>query len=82
MTIPTDELLRPIIGIANRTPLEVFDIMCDRIRRSLEPEAADCGVSEAAHDQLCPLHWISPGTLRAKCWCNGQSLRSNEETGK
>jgi hypothetical protein len=27
-----DKLTRPIIGIENRTPLEVFDIMCDRIR--------------------------------------------------
>lgn len=29
MTAPT-ELLRPIIGIENRTAQEVFDIMCDR----------------------------------------------------
>jgi hypothetical protein len=26
------DLTRPIIGIENRTPQEVFDIMCDRIR--------------------------------------------------
>ena len=25
-----DNLFRPIIGIENRTPQEVFDIMCDR----------------------------------------------------
>lgn len=25
-------LTRPVIGLENRTPLEVFDIMCDRIR--------------------------------------------------
>lgn len=28
-------LTRPIIGIENRTPLEVFDIMADRIRATL-----------------------------------------------
>lgn len=28
-------LTRPIIGIENRTPLEVFDIMADRIRAAL-----------------------------------------------
>lgn len=28
-------LTQPIIGIENRTPLEVFDIMCDRIKRSI-----------------------------------------------
>ncbi|MGR9413114.1 hypothetical protein [Rhizobium leguminosarum] len=28
-------LARPIIGIENRTPLEVFDIMADRIRATL-----------------------------------------------
>ena len=27
-------LLRPIIGIENRTPREVFDIMCDRFRHA------------------------------------------------
>lgn len=31
-----ERLTRPIIGIDNRTPLEVFDIMCDRIRAILE----------------------------------------------
>ena len=29
-----DEATRPIIGIKNRTPQEVFDIMVDRMRRS------------------------------------------------
>lgn len=29
------ELCRPIIGVEYRTPLEVFDIMCDRISRSI-----------------------------------------------
>lgn len=29
------ELTRPIIGIENRTPQEVFDIMCNRVRHSL-----------------------------------------------
>ncbi len=27
-----EEATRPLISIENRTPLEVFDIMCDRIR--------------------------------------------------
>lgn len=30
-TETVSQLTRPIIGIENRTPLEVFDIMCDRI---------------------------------------------------
>lgn len=29
-----DRLTRPIAGIENRTPQEVFEIMCDRIRGS------------------------------------------------
>lgn len=37
----TDELLRPIVGVENRTAQEVFDIMCDRIaawnRRTAQP---------------------------------------------
>jgi hypothetical protein len=28
-----ERLTRPIIGIENRTPQEVFDILCDRLRR-------------------------------------------------
>jgi hypothetical protein len=40
-----EKLTRPIIGIENRTALEVFDIMCDRIRR-LSPK----GHSEASVD--------------------------------
>jgi hypothetical protein len=43
-----EKLTRPIIGIENRTALEVFDIMCDRIRR-LSPK----GHSEASVDELC-----------------------------
>ncbi len=37
MTTPlnAERLTRPIIGIENRTPLEVFDIMADRIRSAL-----------------------------------------------
>lgn len=30
-----NNLTRPITGIENRTPLEVFDIMCDRIKHAL-----------------------------------------------
>lgn len=30
------DLTRPIIGINNRTPLEVFDIMCDRFTRAMQ----------------------------------------------
>ena len=41
MTGKTDELLRPIVGVENRTAQEVFDIMCDRIaawnRRTAQP---------------------------------------------
>lgn len=39
-----DKLIRPIVGIENRTPQEVFDIMSDRIRSSLQPDtlAARC----------------------------------------
>jgi len=29
-TISAADLTRPIVGIDNRTPLEVFDIMCSR----------------------------------------------------
>lgn len=43
------ELTRPIIGIENRTPQEVFDIMCDRVRHSL----AATRTSEAAE----PVAW-------------------------
>ena len=32
---------RPIIGIENRTPLEVFDIMVDRIRHLSSPIAGE-----------------------------------------
>lgn len=43
------ELTRPIIGIENRTPQEVFDIMCDRIARSgLEARKAEVGMRERA----------------------------------
>lgn len=35
----TDNLTRPIMGIENRTPLEVFDIMCDRIKSAQAPAA-------------------------------------------
>ena len=37
-TIRTD-LTRPIMGIENRTPLEVFDIMVDRIKSAQAPAA-------------------------------------------
>lgn len=35
------KLVRPIIGIENRTAQEVFDIMCDRIRSRPQPSAAE-----------------------------------------
>jgi hypothetical protein len=38
-----DELTRPIIGIHNRTPLEVFDMMCDRIRAALRARSPERG---------------------------------------
>lgn len=34
-----DNLTRPIMGIENRTPLEVFDIMVDRIKSAQAPAA-------------------------------------------
>lgn len=34
-TLKPDELVRPIIGIENRSAQEVFDIMCDRFRHVL-----------------------------------------------
>jgi hypothetical protein len=33
------KLTRPIIGLENRSALEVFDIMCDRIRAALSNAA-------------------------------------------
>lgn len=35
-----ENAVRPIIGIENRTPQEVFDIMCDRIKRTSAAIAA------------------------------------------
>jgi hypothetical protein len=40
MTSEQNKLTRPIIGIENRTALEVFDIMCDRISRAPAPSPA------------------------------------------
>lgn len=46
--IDIDNLTRPIIGIENRTALEAFDIMVDRIRASLSPSAGgDSEIIEA-----------------------------------
>jgi len=42
----TTDLTRPIIGIENRTALEVFDMMCDRFRRT--PDIS--GVWQQARD--------------------------------
>jgi len=39
----TEKLTRPIIGIENRTAQEVFDMMCDRIRRTPAPEGEVVG---------------------------------------
>ena len=38
--IDREAVLRPIVGIENRTAQEVFDIMCDRIRRRPAPMEA------------------------------------------
>ena len=54
MTAPT-ELLRPIIGIENRTAQEVFDIMCDRFR-ALPAIEAGWRDSQAAIDVLAERH--------------------------
>lgn len=41
------DIFRPIIGIENRTPQEVFDMMCDRIRFAASPAAPQAvGVGE------------------------------------
>lgn len=45
-TLTSAELTRPIIGIENRTPQEVFDIMCDRVRRSLARAGLEAGKAE------------------------------------
>lgn len=50
-TLTSAELTRPIIGIENRTPQEVFDIMCDRISRAgLEAGKAEESMRERAAD--------------------------------
>lgn len=38
--VDCERLLRPIIGIENRTAQEAFDIMCDRLRRALSTRPA------------------------------------------
>lgn len=70
----TGDLTRPIVGIENRTAAEVFDIMCDRIRRArpapaqepvavpagIDPERA-CRAAEAANHrfgQWMPQRWL------------------------
>lgn len=35
------ELTRPIIGLENRTPLEVFDMMCARIKAATPPNPSE-----------------------------------------
>lgn len=37
---PVENLTRPIVGIENRTAVEVFDIMCDRIARAMQTAMA------------------------------------------
>lgn len=41
------ELMRPIVGIENRTAQEVFDIMCDRFRSALSAEVQDVAIPVA-----------------------------------
>lgn len=48
-----DDITRPIIGLENRTPLEVFDIMVDRIRGSrATPAPAGEGMVKRLLDDL------------------------------
>jgi hypothetical protein len=47
----TEALVRPIIGIENRTAQEVFDIMSDRIRSALEPAPSAAEIREAALEE-------------------------------
>lgn len=46
--MPISELTRPIVGIENRTPQEVFDIMADRIRLSRSASPSDAERHERA----------------------------------
>lgn len=58
----SDDLTRPIIGIENRTPLEVFDIMADRIRRARLSQAGAGGVV------VKPLVWVEQGLNHSPTW--------------
>jgi len=53
MTADTADLTRPIVGIENRTAAEVFDIMCNRIRRAPCPSAGGQDDIEASKSDLC-----------------------------
>lgn len=66
-------LTRPIVGIENRTPLEVFDIMCDRIR-SQDTNLAR--MREALREMKFQLLWRADGMaveqarIHADAWAN------------
>ena len=59
MTAPT-ELLRPIIGIENRTAQEVFDIMCDRFRALPASEAGWRPIETVPEDDTLFLAYCPP----------------------
>ena len=74
MTSLTDEdraLIRPIIGIENRTPQEVFEIMCDRFRLDAEKrdrDAEGCAEREVGryvYRLIGDLMNAAPGTSEA-----------------
>ena len=49
------DLVRPIIGVESRTPEQVFEIMCDRIRHGVQEWARLIGAVE----QIAAEAWVS-----------------------
>jgi hypothetical protein len=61
-------LTRPIINLEYRTPLEVFDIMCDRINDDIARRGLEAGDAAPATNEpvaVKPLEWFGGGTLKA-----------------
>lgn len=64
---PLPDLCRPIIGIENRTPLEVFDIMCDRFRGHLSSQSAEVARLKEALTRIAELRLATDrGSLRVR----------------
>ena len=64
----TDELTMPIAGIENRTPQEVFAIMCDRII-----------ASQADDNELLTIAWMDGSHRSTKA--HRELIRNLRETG-